>query len=65
METLWNDVRCALRTFRANPGLTAVAVLSLAVGIDPFHLPIDRSPPDNTAAVRPAGEPGRSAARVR
>lgn len=35
METLWNDIRYALRTFRANPGLTAVAALSLAIGIGP------------------------------
>jgi hypothetical protein len=35
METLWTDIRYPLRTFRANPGLTAVAVLSLAIGIGP------------------------------
>jgi hypothetical protein len=28
-------------------------------GIDPFHLFIDRSPSDNTAAIRLVGVPGR------
>jgi hypothetical protein len=35
MESLWSDIRHALRMFRANPGLTAVAVLSPAIGIGP------------------------------
>ena len=33
MERLWHDLRYALRTLRKNPGLTAVIVVSLAIGI--------------------------------
>src|SRR5580693_1135764 len=33
MRTLWNDIRYGFRMLAANPGFSAVAILSLAIGI--------------------------------
>ena len=33
LEALWRDLKCAIRFLRRSPGFTAVAILSLALGI--------------------------------
>jgi hypothetical protein len=33
VETFWRDLRYGLRMLRRNPGITAVAIISLALGI--------------------------------
>ncbi|HZN11387.1 MAG TPA: ABC transporter permease, partial [Blastocatellia bacterium] len=69
METLWQDVRFGVRRLAHAPGFTAIAVLSLALGIGAntaiFSLvstillrPLPVADPGRVVAVTPVGQGG-------
>ena len=67
LESLWKDVRFALRMMRRAPGFTAVAVLSLALGIGAntaifslINTLMLRSLPVRDPGRSPPGRPGRA-----
>ncbi len=36
LDTIWQDLRHAVRMLRKNPGFAAIAVLSIAIGVIPL-----------------------------
>ena len=73
-ETLWKDIRYALRWMRRSPGFSAVAILSLGLGVgvntamfslvDSLLLrPLPVSSPDTLVDVFTAGGDGDAGGR--
>lgn len=72
MQTLWQDIRCALRGLGRAPGFAAVAILTLALGIGAnraifsavnplLFQPLAFETPDRLVWIANSGEGGLSA----